>query len=123
MDAIMTFPDGEVAALQWKTVKVRPYQGMRPIMLDYDGIEDIVPNSIHMDRATDCLIVAVQPLYQDYNDLPDDDDWDMPWTVRDILSGQIYTRAESMIGSESFNEMEVLAWAAENHPDVEISGD
>jgi len=45
------------------------------------------------------------------------------WVVEDILTGQRYTRLEIDLGPRVWTPLEVLAWAAEDHPDVDIAGD
>jgi hypothetical protein len=74
---------------------------------------------VRMDHACNRLVVLHTEMY---DTLPDHLHV-MPWIVKDILSGGIYTRNEDKIGVKIYNEMEVLAWAAGEHPNVEILGD
>jgi hypothetical protein len=85
--------------------------------------EDWEAGDIRMDLETGRLICLRMAHYTfseffDMSDMPH-----MPWYVEDVLEGTVYTRTDDKISNEVYNAMETLGWAAEDHPDVEISGD
>lgn len=85
--------------------------------------DDFESGDVRMDLETKRLIRLNCSLMTEEELWDRDDMEDMPWLVEDILSGQVYTRNDSRISMETFNAMETLGWASEDHPDVEIEGD
>lgn len=68
------------------------------------------------------LVILVVPMYRRDIDIPEYVET-MPWVVKDVLSGEIYTVEENRFGDTVYNEMEALAWAAQDHPDFDLAGD
>ena len=88
----------------------------------FDEVE-LAPGEIRLDLETGRLIELIGAHYTE-DELLDTDQIHMPWNVRDVLTGQVYVRGDDSIDLiKSWAEMEALAWAARDHPDIEIAGD
>jgi DNA-binding CsgD family transcriptional regulator len=84
---------------------------------------DLMPGDVRMDAETYRLVRLIGSHYTEKELADIDDRWEMPWQVEDLISGAVYARLEHKLSDKAYNEMEVLAWMAEEHPDVEIAGD
>jgi len=92
----------------------RPY-------VDHEFHDALNGQEVRQDCDTLRLVILIQPMFSQEVDIPEEH-LSMPWLVKDILSGQIYGLEELRVGKRVYNEMEALAWAADDHPNIEILG-
>jgi len=95
-------------------------QSTRPCV-DFEFHDALNRQEVRRDCDTLRLVILIQPIFLREEDIPEEH-LSMPWLVKDILSGQIYVLEELRVVGRVYNEMEALAWAAYDHPDIEISG-
>jgi hypothetical protein len=106
------------AALDYKT-----YRGRLDGLVRALEEIDLAPGQYRKDAATGRYVRLVKPQWEEH-EVPEGYEDFVPWLVEDVLTGQGYMRAENMLWDEPpVPEMQVLAWAADDHPEIDISGD
>jgi hypothetical protein len=95
------------------------------VMMTSGGQDDphaIDEGQIRMDLDTNRLIILRTAIY-DENSLANLDRREFPWSVKDLLTGAIYLRNDDRFGEKVYAEMEAIAWAAQDHPEVDWLND
>lgn len=129
-DAIVFGHIHAAQAVEYKTVVMGSFSSFENRMASMTsedqslGEDECEPNDIRMDDVSGRLVKLLAPHYSE-EDLRtmEDPPMDLPWVVEDVLTGEIYTRVDTLLSFEIYNAMETLAWAAQDHPETEIAGD
>lgn len=84
---------------------------------------DLKPGQYRFDQETQRYVRLIRPRYPSEDNLSEDDPY-MPWLVEDVLTEQRYFRSEeSLWDNPPVPPMVVTAWAAQDHPDINIAGE
>jgi len=111
-----------IRAITTQVTKTVNFQTVVARSTEYEFYDEPAGQEIRRDVRTWRLVILIQAMFDREVDIPEEH-LSMPWLVKDVLEGHIYVLEIDRIGARIFNEMEALAWAAEDHPDVEIQGD